>query len=216
MPTVIAEPKQLDAGSKGVRSLVQICLDGAANTMHAEPESLELFNKLNEECQQDLLSHILEDRQERQGLVVEALKAKAGLPLSDWEKQAGVDKNAEYIRTHAESFADDYKGSGTRYWLRFCILADEIAERSTAEKTVYYDTFVRLVENSTDSLMRFSVCTHLNGVQHHCSHPQHFHLRDLISPQLLWDRMRKLAEELDCESDLVEWYEGDEEPLCGN
>ncbi|KPI45801.1 uncharacterized protein AB675_954 [Cyphellophora attinorum] len=104
MPVIAAIADEHDnrKGSKGARALYQISLDRVANAMLNEPKSYELIMALPWKLQQDLWTHVLEDRRKRQLIEGELAVKKASMPLMDWEVYAGIDKNAEFNEAHPE------------------------------------------------------------------------------------------------------------------
>ncbi|KPI35438.1 uncharacterized protein AB675_11692 [Cyphellophora attinorum] len=212
MPIVEAAPER-DELPKGVRSLRQICLDRAADAMLDTPGAYGMVTALPWSLQQDLWTLFMDDRREKQEL--KSLVNK--LPLADREKLHDIDKNAQFIRDHPESFSVEFFPGfdvERNYWTNFLGAINGIQRRTTEQhlserrhlsEGVYE---IYLVENSRDSLLRFSIC-----MSHDCSHQQHFALHELVSPELLMQRLHVLHNAPGCSltdgwSFLVRWAHG--------
>jgi hypothetical protein len=191
MPVVIAESKDdgIGGGTPDARSLLHICLDVATNVLIDEPNPYSLVSTLPEPLQTKMVVHLLSDRRELQDLKDDVDK----IPLMDREKHLTIDTNAKFAADHAEIFDDlDYSLGEVLGDARLlpCWAAPGAA--------ICTDPEVLLVENSTDSLLRFSICASFDyRTTSNCRHRKHLKMRDIISPQLLGQRLKLMQHEKD-------------------
>jgi hypothetical protein len=213
MSVVVAEPKR-DTQTQGARSLYQACLDRSASIMLDNPDSVDLITELPGTIQKDLWILVLGDRRDRQAVSQELAQLKSSIPLMDRELHLGIDNNRDFLRSHAEPFGDERtdelddpeaseddnhaEGSDKDNIRLYYDSADDLQRmafsrrKGSTSPRLARDRgpHVYLVENSSDSLMRFSICTTFSpGSQPICTHAQHFRLDVLISPQLAKSRM---------------------------
>ncbi|KPI39254.1 uncharacterized protein AB675_5261 [Cyphellophora attinorum] len=208
MPVVIAEPKDGGDGerSQGARSLLHVCLDVATNVLPDEPNPYSLVSTLPELLQTKMAVHLLSDRRELQNVKTYMDK----IPLMDQEKHLTIDRNAKFAADHPDIFDDlDYSLGEV---LRAAGLLPRTAAPSAAR---CLDGEVLLVENTTDSLLRFSICATFEHRRGRCRHRKHFKMGDLISPQLLERRLKLMKNERDWKledtnyDDPTTWTHGD-------
>ncbi|KPI40127.1 uncharacterized protein AB675_11447 [Cyphellophora attinorum] len=210
---IVESEPMLDTRPRGTLSLYDTCLERTANVMINEPASYDMISTLPTTIQQDLWSLLLDDRRERQttGKVIEQIKA--ALPLADWDKATRYDDNVNFIEAYPQSFDEAERGDApyetmVRHWRRFWDSVNNL-QRDSVFKDPGRD--VHLVENSLDSVVRYSICASKTtadsrGLQRpsNCSHIQHFLLRDLTSPELLKERMKALEDLPGCVYDSQE------------
>jgi hypothetical protein len=213
MSIVEAEPKR-DECSRGARSLYQASLDHSADTLGSEPCPRDLFEKLPPTIQRDLLEALLDDRRKRQDLERRLTKLETTTPLMDREVDLGIDKNAQFIQEHPQSFIVEYlpdPANEKSFWRSFLGAMDTLQHSAEGQK-LRNSAMVWLTENSEDSLIRFSICpTFEYGEEHSsCPHREHFLPESLISPDLLMCRLYILEKGDGCRIEKDSWLDEDE------
>jgi hypothetical protein len=212
MPVVDAEPER---GPQGPSSLRKICLDRAIDAMLNEPGPHHTFNTLPWNMQQEILSKLVEDRRERLRMEEQVYN----VPLIDREKHNNVDENSRFIKNHPEDFKqNDFLGLDeiNLFWSNFLRAADRLQSEAAAEAEECNEYGIHLIENTNDSLVRFSICTTFGDqpIQHDsCSRLKHCRLGDLITPGLLVSRLTVLRFARGCDltkDDFhITWTHGD-------
>jgi hypothetical protein len=184
MSVIVAEPKMRDSanhGAEGARPLRQIALE---NALLHEPDPHVLAEKLDWPILGDMLEHLLDGRQKAKE---ENSLLKSSIPLMDREHFLGIDKNAEFVKEHHTSFDVDllYHEVPAGTWEGVVESAKQLKSSSTfvSRRTKAARTFrdVRLIENSGNSLLRYSMCTKLDheAGTRYCKDDNHFKLEDL-------------------------------------
>jgi hypothetical protein len=187
--------------TQGARSLRQVSLDRVADAMLDEPKSYELFTTLPWKLQQDLWTHVLEDRRKRQTIEGELAIKKASMPLMDWEVYADIDKNAEFVEAHPKEVVTDYSVDDDdngynlhTIWEKFLKLADvSFPVEEALHNDLEDEETLCVYENPESFLARYS-CTEYEQDSSKGLLP----LRELISSDLARRRLAILQHASAC------------------
>ena len=201
---------------RGARRLRQTCLELAAEHMvHAE-DSYELLSTLPWNAQKDIWDLIM--AKHRDIKACEQAVAKLA-PLADLERERNIDKNNEFLRRHATEYTDtgtyieSRRYEEPQYWDRMWYYLERLnTAHGRRDRAVQQGTEkrARLVENSGNSILRFSLCIQgqfslddfrasNNGTNKkaevpetsctNSSHGKHYDLGELITPTLAQKRV---------------------------